>query len=318
MLKTFKQDVIAGLTAKEKFLSSKYFYDDEGSRIFREIMAMPEYYLSNCEHEILLTQAAQIFDCLAFDQPFNIIELGAGDGTKTFNLLSYLLSKNVKFDYIPVDISQEAMNMLTKALQEKLPQLNIKPAVGDYFEVLLDLQKTNKQQSLLLFLGGNIGNYPKKEAIELMELFNKVMKKGDKLLVGIDLQKNPQVIYQAYSDPHGITKRFNLNLLKRINRELGASFDLNQFDFYCYYNPRNGELFSYLVSLAAQQVSLKDSEVVFNFAKDELIWTEQSKKYSFEEISLLAKKSDFAVEQHFLDSQHYFTDSLLSKNNFSL
>lgn len=314
MLKTFEQDVIAGLTAKDKFLSSKYFYDDEGSRIFKEIMEMAEYYLSDCEHEILLSQAPQIFESLAFNQPFNIIELGAGDGTKTFNLLKYLLSQNVNFDYIPIDISQEAMNMLTEALKGKLPGLSIKPAVGDYFEVLLDLKKTNKQQSLLLFLGGNIGNYPKKEAIALMELFNAVMKKGDKLLMGIDLQKNPQVIYQAYSDPHGITKRFNLNLLKRINRELGGNFKIDQFDFYCYYNPRNGELFSYLVSLAAQKVSISKSDVVFNFKKDELIWTEQSKKYSFNEIELLAKHSGFSMVNHFLDSKDYFSDSLLSKS----
>lgn len=313
MLKTFEQDVINGLTAKEKFLSSKYFYDDEGSRIFKEIMEMAEYYLSDCEYEILAKQAGNIYQRLKFNQPFNVIELGAGDGTKTFNLLKFLLQQKVNFDYIPIDISQEAMNMLSEALQVKLPQLNIKPAVGDYFEVLGNLNKTTKHQSLLLFLGSNIGNYPKKEAVELMDLFNQVMKPGDMLLMGIDLQKNPQVIHQAYSDSTGVTKRFNLNLLKRMNRELGANFDLDQFDFYCYYNPRNGELFSYLVSLKAQSVFLPNSNTTISFEKDELIWTEQSKKYSFNEIELLANKSGFTVVNHFLDSKHYFTDSLLCK-----
>lgn len=313
MLKTFEQDVIVGLTSAEKFLSSKYFYDDEGSRIFKEIMEMPSYYLSNCEYEILALQAADIHQKLGFDEPFNIIELGAGDGTKTFKLLQYLLTQKLNFDYIPIDISQEAMNMLSRTLHLKLPQLSIKPAIGDYFEVLNQLKHTNKQQSLLLFLGSNIGNYPHKEAIELMQLFNNSMKNGDKLLMGIDLQKNPQVIYEAYSDSEGITKRFNLNLLKRINRELGANFDIDQFDFYCYYNPRNGELFSYLVSLAEQDVFLPNTNTKLFFKKDELIWTEQSKKYSFKEIDLLAKQSGFSVVNCFIDSKQYFTDSLLSK-----
>ncbi len=313
MLKTFEKDVIAGLSANEKYLSSKYFYDDEGSRIFKEIMEMAEYYLSDCEYEILESQAGNIFKSLQFNQPFNIIELGAGDGTKTFNLLRYLLEHKVNFVYIPIDISKEAMNMLTGTLQTKLPDLNIKPAVGDYFDVLHNLKETNKQQSLLLFLGSNIGNYPRKEAIELMNLFNQVMKQGDMLLMGLDLQKNPQIIHQAYSDSKGITKRFNLNLLKRINRELGADFNIDQFDFYCYYNPRNGELFSYLVSLAKQQVFMPNTNTTISFDKDELIWTEQSKKYSFDEIEFLASESGFSVIKHFLDSRHYFTDSLLCK-----
>ncbi|WP_017257351.1 L-histidine N(alpha)-methyltransferase [Pedobacter arcticus] len=313
MLKTFEQDVIVGLTSAEKFLPSKYFYNDEGSRIFKEIMEMPSYYLSNCEYEILALQAAGIHDKLGFDEPFNIIELGAGDGTKTFKLLQYLLTQKVSFDYIPIDISQEAMNMLSETLHLKLPELSIKPAIGDYFEVLDQLKHTNKQQSLLLFLGSNIGNYPNKEAIELMQLLNKCMKKGDKLLMGIDLQKNPKVIYDAYSDSGGITKRFNLNLLKRINRELGANFDIDQFDFYCYYNPRNGELFSYLVSLAEQEVFLPNTNTKLFFRKDEIIWTEQSKKYNFKEIELLAEQSGFSVVNCFIDSKRYFTDSLLSK-----
>lgn len=314
MSKTFEQDVIEGLSADEKFLSSKYFYDDEGSRIFKEIMEMAEYYLSDSEYEVLASQAADIFKSLKFNQPFNIIELGAGDGSKTLNLLKYLLDNKVNFCYIPIDISEEAMNMLTEVLQDKLPGLNIKPAIGDYFEVLRSLKEANTNQNLLLFLGSNIGNYSGEAAYELMNLFNQVMNKGDMLLMGIDLQKNPQTIYQAYSDPHGITKRFNLNLLKRINRELRADFDLSQFDFYCYYNPRNGELFSYLVSLARQEVFLPNSKTKFNFAKDELIWTEQSKKYSFKEIELLAKKSGFSVDKHFLDSKQYFTDTLFCKH----
>ncbi len=314
MTPTFEKDVLEGLSAKNKFLSSKYFYDDEGSRIFKEIMEMPEYYLSNCEHEILATQAADIFERLNFSQPFNIIELGAGDGSKTFELLAYLLSKEVNFTYIPIDISQEAMGMLTNKLKTALPTLKIAPQIGDYFEVLLNINKTNKHQSLILFLGSNIGNYGNKEAIALMQLFNNALKKGDKLLMGMDLQKNPQIILQAYSDVKGVTKRFNLNILKRINRELSANFNLNNFDFYCFYNPLSGELFSYIVSLTHQTVNLPSVNTSITFKKDELIWTEQSKKYTFNEITDMAQQSGFSVVHYFTDKKQYFTDSLLIKN----
>ena len=133
MTDTFAQDVLNGLTAKNKYLSSKYFYDDNGSRIFQEIMNMPEYYLTNAEFEILAMQSKQIIDALQFSTPFNIVELGAGDGLKTFKLLEYLVNRNVNFNYVPIDISQEAIDILTKKLKTRLPGLKVKPKVGDYF-----------------------------------------------------------------------------------------------------------------------------------------------------------------------------------------
>lgn len=312
MKNTFAKDVLNGLTAKNKHLSSKYFYDDNGSRIFQEIMNMPEYYLTNAEFEILAMQSKQIIDALKFSTPFNIVELGAGDGLKTFKLLEYLVKSDIDFNYIPIDISQEAIDILTKRLKERLPSLKIKPKVGDYFEIL----KQNKQSdypSLLLFLGSNIGNYNEEKAIELLQLFNDNMKLGDKLLIGFDLKKNPIIIHNAYYDRHGITKRFNLNLLLRINRELGADFKIDDFDFYCHYNPITGDVKSYIISLRKQIVQLTALNKTIDFDYNELIWTELSKKYGLQDLQRLAEHSNFKLNKNFLDCKYYFADSLWEK-----
>ncbi|RZN84260.1 MAG: hypothetical protein EVB11_02320 [Winogradskyella sp.] len=312
MTDTFAKDVLAGLTAEKKHLSSKYFYDDNGSRIFQEIMKMPEYYLTDAEFEILSMQSKQIIEALKFSKPFNIIELGAGDGFKTFKLLEYLVDKKIDFKYMPIDISQEAMDALTERLKERLPGINIEPQVGDYFEIL-KVNRESVHPSLLLFLGSNIGNYKKGKAVELLKLFNDNMKDGDKLLIGMDLKKNPVTIHSAYYDKHGITKRFNLNLLLRINRELNADFKVDDFDFYCHYNPDNGEVKSYIVSLREQKVNIKKLNRIIDFDYHELIWTELSKKYSLQEIKLLAEEAKFKLNHNFLDCKHFFTDSLWEK-----
>lgn len=312
MNKTFAHDVLQGLTAKNKHLSSKYFYDDNGSRIFQEIMHMPEYYLTDSEFEILSLQAKQIIDTVQFQQPFNIIELGAGDGFKTFKLLEYLVHNKIEFHYVPIDISQEAIDILSQKLLGRLPNLSIQAKVGDYFEVLNDL-KQDDTPSLLLFLGSNIGNYLESQANDLLRLFNENMKSGDKLLIGIDLKKNPLIIQKAYLDESGITKKFNLNLLLRINRELDADFKIDDFDFYSYYNPDTGDVKSYIVSLRNQKVNIKKLNTVVDFNYNELIWTELSKKYSLEEIDELAQQNNFQITQNFLDCKHYFVDSLWEK-----
>ena len=312
MENTFAQDVLEGLSADEKYLSSKYFYDDNGSRIFQEIMHMPEYYLTDSEFEILSLQAKQIIDAIEFDQPFNIIELGAGDGFKTFKLLEYLVNHKIEFHYVPIDISQEAIDILSKKLKERLPNLSIQAKVGDYFQVLKEL-KQSATPSLLLFLGSNIGNYLDSQVDGLLQLFYESMKKGDKLLLGVDLKKNPLIIQKAYLDEAGITKKFNLNLLLRINRELDADFKIDDFDFYSYYNPENGEVKSYIVSLRNQKVAIKKLNTTIEFRYDELIWTELSKKYSLTQIEGLAHTNGFAITENFLDCKHYFVDSLWVK-----
>ena len=312
MTDTFAQDVLKGLTADNKYLSSKYFYDDNGSRIFQEIMNMPEYYLTDAEFEILSMQSRQIVDALNFSQPFNIVELGAGDGFKTFKLLEYLTTHKIDFNYVPIDISKEAIDALTKRLKERLPGVHIKPKVGDYFEILKQNKKSD-YPSLLLFLGSNIGNYQQENALELLRLFNQNMKLGDKLLVGFDLKKNPIAIHNAYYDKHGITKRFNLNLLLRINRELDADFKIDDFDFYCHYSPLTGEVRSYIVSLRKQDVELKKLNTTISFDYNELIWTELSKKYSLSDIENVATQTNDKMVDNFLDCKHYFADTLWEK-----
>ncbi|ALM49283.1 hypothetical protein AMR72_10505 [Flavobacterium psychrophilum] len=308
----FAEDVLEGLTAKQKHLSSKYFYDDNGSRIFVQIMQMPEYYPTACEFEILSQQSGTIYDTINLKGKFNIVEFGSGDGSKTRQLLKAFLTKGADFTYIPIDISQEANDTLKRNMKTALPELNIEPRTGDYFEVLDTLQGS-KTPNLFLFLGGNIGNYKKEDALALLKKFNAGMKKGDMLLMGMDLQKNPRVIQKAYDDPHGITRAFNMNLLERINRELDADIHLDQFDFYCDYDPQTGEVNSYLVSLKKQHFHSTVLNTTFHFERDELIWTELSKKYSFTEIDDLAKAAGFTAKHNFLDCKHYFTDSLWVK-----
>ncbi|MFB9293749.1 L-histidine N(alpha)-methyltransferase [Persicitalea jodogahamensis] len=305
----FATDVREGLSAVPKSLSSKYFYDDAGSRIFQQIMELPEYYPTRAEMEILTRQPADIAAALPYRKPFNIIELGAGDGLKTKELLKYLVGQQADFTYMPIDISGEAMQQLEGKLAETLPGLKVKTLVGDYFEVLNNLDSDGRP-NLYLFLGGNIGNYEKDGAINLLRMIRNVMQADGRLLTGFDLRKNPRIIQEAYDDAAGVTRAFNLNLLTRMNRELGADFFLDQFDFYSFYNPRNGEVRSMLVSLSEQDVYFKSLNQSVHFQKNELIHTELSKKYTLTEIDALAAESGFVVERNFFDSQHYFTDSL--------
>jgi len=308
----FAQDVREGFTAKNKHLSSKYFYDDAGSRIFMEIMKMPEYYPTGCEFEILLQQSAQILKQLQFNGLFNIVEFGSGDGAKTKHLLKSFSEAGAQFTYIPIDISQEAIDALQDNITAFVPGIDMQPRTGDYFDVLEELSGSDVP-NLFLFMGGNIGNYTHDDALALLQKFNAGMKHGDKLLMGIDLQKNPRIVQLAYDDPHGITKAFNMNLLQRINNELEADISLDQFDFYSNYNPKNGEVNSYLISLKKQHFHSTVLNETFFFEKDELIWTELSKKYSFADIDALAKEAGFTVNQNFMDCKYYFTDSLWEK-----
>ena len=310
---SFAKDVDEGLSASPKWLSSQYFYDDNGSRIFQQIMAMPEYYLTACEFELLQTQSPEILKGLGFSGHFNIIELGPGDGIKTRELLTGFLVEKADFTYVPIDISAEAINVLTDRMIRMLPSLTVNPQIGDYFEVMGEIEARENCPGLVLFLGSNIGNYTDAEAVDLLKHIHSHMRSGDKLLVGFDLQKNPTIIRNAYDDAHGITAEFNLNLLLRINRELGGNFKLDQFEFYCCYEPLSGELRSYLVSLRDQSVNIEKIGKSFDFKRDELIPTELSKKYSLSEIEQIAASAGFSLLSHYLDSKNYFADTLFIK-----
>lgn len=311
-ISAFANDVRAGLTAAEKYLPSKYFYDDRGSEIFTQIMAMDSYYPTSCEFEILSTQAADILKELEFKGAFNIVEFGSGDGTKTVELLKTFTQRKATFTYIPIDISEDALLNLQANIKTVLPELDIRPMAGDYFTLLPDLSKMG-QPTLYLFLGGNIGNYDADQARELLGQFRDNMNHGDKLLVGIDLKKDPRIIQKAYDDEHGITKEFNLNLLARINRELEADIDISKFEFYPHYDPRSGHVESYIYSIAAQNFYSKVLDQQFHFSKNELIHTEISKKYDLNEIAALAEELELNVIKNFTDRRGYFSDSLWSR-----
>ena len=313
MEKTFGEEVEEGLSATPKYLSSKYHYDNEGSRIFQEIMAMPEYYLTDCEMDIMKNRAAAIYEATGFKGYFNIIELGAGDGLKTKELLRNLLAIGADFTFVPIDISEEVINLLVKSMKQSLPNLKMNTQVGDYFEVMDKVEAEENCPNLVLFLGSNIGNFKDDWAVELLKHMNQHMRSGDKLLVGFDLMKNPNLIRNAYQDSLGITARFNLNVLTRINRELGGEFDLNTFDYYSHYNPENGDVRSYVFSLIEQDVKIAAIGKSIHFEKDEPVWMELSKKYSLSGIEQLGEDAGFTFEEHFLDSKKYFSDSLFSK-----
>ncbi len=311
--KTFAADVERGLSATPKYLSSKYFYDAEGDKIFQQIMRMPEYYLTDCEYKIFNRQKEGILSAISGGEKFDLVELGAGDGYKTKVLIQYFLEKNVDFEYFPVDISKDVLDYLKEDLNREFPNLKVTPLNYEYFAALEKLNQLNGAPKVLLFLGSNIGNFDITAVEKFYNGLHQVMNHGDQILNGIDLKKDPRTIRRAYDDPSGITKRFNLNLLTRMNRELGANFNIDNFDHYASYDPLSGEARSYLMSMVKQEVKIDAIEKTFSFDHSEPIHTEISRKYSLGEIENLASKTNFRVKEHFLDSKEYFVDSLWIK-----
>ena len=311
---TFAQDVLLGLSSNPKTLSSKYFYDAKGDKLFQQIMALPEYYLTRKEYEILKSQHELILaSILSQDKPFNLVELGAGDGMKTKILLRYLTQLNIDFTYYPVDFSGSVLEELEESLLEELPELVVNPIQDTYRNSLKKQVWEDGRPNLILFMGANLGNFGVDEAKNIIDHLRIGTKKGDLVLIGFDLKKNPQTILEAYHDNVGVTREFNLNLLDRINRELDADFDRDSFVHWPTYDPVSGECRSYLVSLTAQQVAIGALNQTFDFKAFESIFTEISKKYSLLEIEHLASLGGFEVKENFMDSEGYFADVLWVK-----
>ena len=305
------EDVLRGLSATPKQLSSKYFYDDEGSRLFQEIMKLPEYYLTRAEHKIFSEQTPQICDAFTRKaQGIDLIELGAGDGTKTAVLIEYFLRQGVDFTYSPIDISQEANDALLASFTSKFPGMRIRPHTGDYFRVLTSLKNGSTRRKVLMFLGSNIGNFQREQAVDFFRQLRAVTNMNDRLFIGFDMQKDPRVIVRAYDDPQGITSAFNLNLLRRINRELGADFDLGKFSHYAQYRPMECAARSFLISRERQTVHIAALNRSFEFEQWEAIFMEISQKYTRSMIEDLAAESGFAIETEFFDDVNFYTDSL--------
>ena len=311
LLAGIAKDTLRGLSANPKYLLSKYFYDDTGSRIFQDIMNMPEYYLTDCEMDIFSMFKNPIAE--AFHDgidTFYLVEFGAGDGLKTKVLLQHLSEKQVQFNYIPIDISQMTNNALVDDLKSEIPGLHVNARTGDYFEIMGELNRLNGTRKIVLFLGANIGNYSLDETYAFLEQLASVTHPGDKVLIGFDLKKSPEIIYKAYNDPHGHTRRFNLNHLQRINRELGADFKLENFEHHTMYSPFTGMVKSYLVSTLDQTVHIDTLVKSFRFRKWEPIFMELSQKYNTDTILKLAINTGFEIERNFTDSKGYFVDSL--------
>lgn len=307
----FADDVLRGLSATPKSLSSKYFYDDEGSRLFQEIMKLPEYYLTGCEFEIFSTQTEEILRAFAKGgSGFDLVELGAGDGSKTAVLVDHFLKRDADITYSPIDISQEALDALTAKFHSEFPLLRMEAMNGDYFTILDQLRNKNGRRKVLMFLGSNIGNFSRESAVGFFRSLRAVMEQDDLLFVGFDLQKDPHIIAAAYDDPQGVTARFNLNLLTRINRELGGNFDLGKFTHYANYRPIEGSARSFLISRERQSVRIEAIDREFKFGQWEPVFMEISQKYSVEMIEDLAVESGFYIKRNFFDSKKYYCDSL--------
>ncbi|HTE00842.1 MAG TPA: L-histidine N(alpha)-methyltransferase [Mucilaginibacter sp.] len=305
----FYEDVIAGLRSTPKRLNSKYFYDANGDKLFQDLMNCPEYYPTKCELEIFSEKTADICEAIMADgDAFGLIELGAGDATKSTYLLKYLVEQKADFTYLPIDISENVISYLNTTLPVILPGLKVRGLNGEYFDMLKQAASASDKRKVVLFLGSNIGNMPVDKATDFCKELRNHLSPGDMVLIGMDLKKNPKTVLAAYNDKGGITKRFNLNLLVRINRELNADFDLAKFDHYPTYDPETGSCKSYLISMEDQEVSI-NGEIV-SFLKDEYIYMEISQKFTVLQTNQMAKKAGFRPVNQFFDSKKWFIDAI--------
>ena len=305
----FYLDVVQGLTESPKRLSSKYFYDKKGDSLFEAIMMSPDYYLTRCEMEIFTCQAQEIVRSITAQKlDFELIELGPGNCAKSIHLLRALITANASFNYVPIDISENVINELQSFLPDKVPGLRFNGLVGDYFDRLAFHCLLPGTRKVVMCLGGNIGNMTVAESNQFCKNLRGYLQPGDQCIIGFDLVKHPAIIKRAYDDRGGLTREFNLNLLKRINRELAADFRIDQFDHYCTYDPLTGAAKSFLVCLSEMVVNLPGASIAFE--KDECIWTEISQKYSKGQVRQMAIHNGFMHTGEFLDTRSWYMDAI--------
>lgn len=308
------QAVKEGLTKKEKSLPSWLFYDAEGDRLFQEIMNMPEYYLTNCEFDIFQKHKEEILSIISADSAgFNLIEFGAGDGMKTEILLKHFVKQSATFNYKPVDISKNVLNLLQERMQKSIPNLDIKPINKEYFSALDSLNEARKNPMVVLFMGGNIGNFMLEDAQSFVNQIANKLRTGDRIIMGFDMKKDPEMILSAYNDAQGITRQFNMNLLKRLNNDLEADFNIDEFKHYPCYDPQTGTTKSFLISQKQQAVHLKAIDTTINFKAWEHIHVEVSQKFDEDMIENMATEAGLTVEKYFYDEKNYFADVVMRK-----
>jgi L-histidine Nalpha-methyltransferase len=310
--RTFAEDVRAGLTAPRKALPPKHFYDELGSRLFEAITALPEYYLTRAEAEILRTHSGEIADVLG--GPVRVVELGSGDGQKTRLLLEAFLELQGALEYLPIDISGSAVEASSRSLLLSYPGLRVKGYVGEYHQALqvMAAEAPPGERTLALFLGSTIGNLDPAERLSLLRDVRVLLRPGDAFLLGVDLKKPEDVLIPAYDDPLGVTAAFNLNLLVRINRELGGGFDLAAFRHRALYNQGEGRIEMHLESRRQQTVPIRTLGIEVPFAAGETIHTESSYKFDLGQVAELASGAGFRLARTWTDSGERFASNLLA------
>ena len=306
----FAADVKKGLTSTPKYLLSKYLYDEEGSRLFEEICTLDEYYLTRAEREILEKEESNI--SAKFSEKISLVELGSGNAEKTRLLIDAFLKRSGELRYVPIDISRIVLEDSSAQLLEDFDRLEVHAIWATYQQGIDQLRLDSDRPRLILFLGSNIGNFERETALGFLQSIRHVMSSKDRLLIGIDLRKSKEVLEATYDDARGITAQFDLNILTRINRELGGNFKRDTFRHRAVYDEEEGRVESYLVSRFPQTVCIKDIDLKIRFGTDETIHTENSYKYSFEEIDQLARDAGLKVEERWLDGKGRFSLNLLA------
>lgn len=301
---SFAHDVLKGLSSNPKTLQPKYFYDEIGSELFEEISGLPEYYLTRTERAIIQRYAEEI--AILAQKDFALIELGSGNSEKTRLLIEAFLQRNEKLHYIPVDISRSVLVESSKARLKQYHKLRITALASDYVTALNMLKKQNIAKKLIAFLGSTIGNFDEQGRLEFLKEIRQAMNPQDGLLLGVDLIKDKKIIEPAYNDSRGITAKFNLNMLKRMNRELDATFDMNKFRHKALFNEKLGRIEMHIESKIRQSVGIGILNRSFKFAKGETIHTENSYKFSIEQIKETAKACGFEVKHAWYDPNKWF------------
>jgi dimethylhistidine N-methyltransferase len=304
----FAEDVRRGLSSNPKQLFPKYLYDPLGSRLFDAICHVDEYYPTRAENEILTMHAQEIVAALPDCR--TLIELGSGSADKTRRIIEALLRRHRDLLFIPIDISASALEKSSRALLAAYPTLRIEAYAADYLEGLAAMQSLPPGPALMLFLGSNIGNFEKAEALTFLQAIRRILRQGDALLLGADLKKDRATLEAAYNDALGVTRAFIVNELARINRELGGNFDLWAFGLRSVYNEEAGCVEVFLESLKSQSVTISGLEMTIEFAAGEWIHMEHSYKFDVAGLSQMGLQSGFGLEHTWLDSQQRFSSNL--------
>lgn len=294
-------EILNGLSQLQKMIPPKYLYDKRGSEIFEQICDLPEYYPTRSEMEILLVNATKIATVIGSEAL--IIEPGSGSGLKVRNLLRSLETPK---GYIPLEISTEILERMSKEIGEEFPDLEVIPVNEDFTQDLeLDmLRKFDQNKRIIFFPGSTIGNFVLTDAIKLLKKFSSWIGVGGGLLIGVDLKKDQRTLELAYDDPQGVTAAFNLNLLSRLNKEMGASFNIQNFHHEAFYNKNLGRVEMHLKSKVSQVVPVGDS--IFYFRRGETIHTENSYKYTVDEFCELACQVGLNLKSYWKDCRNLF------------